>query len=147
MTKKPITKWTFAGWLTIAILMDLVQIILDFLAVGVIANTILTIFGYIVFLPWFWLHGIRFQGKTAKTLGLGTLLEFIPVINALPAWSFMIIRVYLNSKTPPVITNVIAAEADPKLALQRNQVEQRKNIPQGVRVLGNNRDDVNRNAA
>ncbi|HLP44027.1 MAG TPA: hypothetical protein VK145_02000, partial [Candidatus Nanoarchaeia archaeon] len=125
------------------IVMDLIQIILEFFAIGVIANTILTIFGYLIFLPWFWFHGIRFQGKTTKTLGLGTLLEFIPVVNALPAWTFMVIRIYLNSKTPPAIANAVATTTNPELALQRSQVAQRQNISKGVRVLGN-KNDVNR---
>ncbi len=157
MTKKRMTKWTFIGMLIVAIIMDIIQIILEFFAIGVVGDTILTIIGWVIFFPWLHMHGIRFTGKIAKIAGLGSLLEFIPIVNALPAWTFMIIRVYASTKTPPIAAVVTdpkqalknkAKSAVPKIAGEGEPSQSAEGTkPDVVKRLGPSAGNVNRKAA
>ena len=99
----PIKKWTLVMMVVVALVFDIVQMILDFLGAGVILDTILSILAWVVFFFWFRIHGVKFSGKMANAFGTGFLIELIPILNFLPAWTATVIRLYLQTKIPAVV--------------------------------------------
>lgn len=96
--------------LAVAICVDSTQMLVDLLhfipAVGNIlawiTSTLLSIVTWLTFFIWFKIKGIDFtSGKQATKRLLafagGFLAELIPVIDALPAWTFSIIFIYVST--------------------------------------------------
>jgi hypothetical protein len=72
-------------------LLDLVQALLGILLVGVIVNTVMTLLGLISIGFYCLLRGIPLvTRRTLKRFGAGAVVEVIPIINLLPAWSLAI---------------------------------------------------------
>ena len=80
-----------------ALVFDLVQILLDFIAVGAILGTIITAFAWIMYFIWFKILGVPFtigSGSNSSRRSIaffaGGIGEMIPLINALPMWTISI---------------------------------------------------------
>ncbi len=87
-----ISSWESAAMVTIAVIYDIVQIALtwtlDWIGVGWIGSGLVTIWATMTFGLWFTLKGASIiSGKRAASLGIGTLIEAIPLLNALPGWT------------------------------------------------------------
>lgn len=71
---------------------------------------------FFTFYIWFKMHGIKFKGtKRIATFGLSSIIEMIPFVSALPAWTFavviLVVDIYQKQwKQPP--TNVVGATPD-----------------------------------
>jgi len=74
-------EWILAG--CVAALFDL----LGFLGSFIYLNFIVTIFAWMTFALWFFMKGVPFLGRSAVT----SLIEFMPVIGALPGWTAMVL--------------------------------------------------------
>lgn len=86
--------------ITVALFFDALQGILTPVGIGLFVPVI----AYPTFLLWFWLHGINFlTAENRLTLGIGALVEFIPGIGILPAFTGTIARIALTNKLQEVI--------------------------------------------
>jgi hypothetical protein len=79
----------------IAVGVDFVQGLLTISAIGLIVNTFISIFIWLMFWFWFRLNGIGFLNgkvvlKTVAMWGAG-IIELMPVINNIPAWTVSIV--------------------------------------------------------
>ncbi|MFA5022778.1 MAG: hypothetical protein WC385_02065 [Candidatus Paceibacterota bacterium] len=107
----------FMAGLMIAVagLFDLIQMGIELISVGFlgwIINPLFSFFACLTFFVWFGLKGVSYvkPGK-AVTLGITTLLEFIPYVNDLPAWILGVIIVLAM-----VYAEDIVAKFSPKAA-------------------------------
>ena len=95
--------------LGVALTIDGVQFLLNFIPfIGWIFVSLISIFAWLTFYLWFKLNGIPFlRGKAAllritSILSVGGIIEIIPILNDLPAWTFavavMLVIVKLEDK-------------------------------------------------
>ena len=78
--------------IAVAVIYDLIQVamtwILGWIGIGFIGAWLMTIWATMTFGLWFTLKGASIMsGKRAATLGLGALIEAIPLLNSLPGWT------------------------------------------------------------
>ena len=82
--------------IAVAVIYDLVQIaltwLLGWIGVGFIGSWLMTIWAGMTFGLWFTLKGASIiSGKRAAALGIGAIIEAIPLLNALPGWTVSVI--------------------------------------------------------
>jgi len=83
----------------VAIFFDILQWLLVFIAMGWLAG----IFAGLTFYVWFKMHGQSFmKPKRFLTFGGAFLIESIPIISSLPAWTGAIAILALDSKIKKV---------------------------------------------
>lgn len=94
---------------SVALFYDLVQALFDLLhfipflgnLLASVFTAIISVIAWMTFYFWFKLHGIHFNtAKRALTLGGGFLIELIPVLNILPAWTLAVVLIFLTTKVP-----------------------------------------------
>ena len=78
--------------IAVAVIYDLVQIamtwVLGWIGIGFIGAWLMTIWATKTFGLWFTLKGASIMsGKRAAAMGLGALIEAIPLLNSLPGWT------------------------------------------------------------
>lgn len=76
--------------ISVALLFDLIQFILTALFIGMILNpVIVTPLAWFTFFLWYKFRGVNITDKVSRfaTMTVTPLIEFIPMINALPAWT------------------------------------------------------------
>ena len=83
-----------------AVLFDGFQAFLTLLLIGPFVNWLISIFAWLTFFLWFMLKGVHFTKNLNKlfTFMGGSLMEIIPVVDALPAWTATIIITILMIK-------------------------------------------------
>ncbi len=101
---KGLSNSTIGLMVAVALFFDTIQALLTPIAIGYFVPLI----SYPTFWLWFRLHGLSFfTMKRAPTLGIGALLEIIPGIDVIPAFTFTVIRVALDSRFKPASTDAI----------------------------------------
>lgn len=112
--ERKIEKHTWVFMLAIAGFVDLVQIVADFLIVGVVVNTILDIFVWLTFYVWFKIYGVNFISikRGLPFVGAG-LVELIPALNAFPTWTTAIAIMWATTKSQVVATAITALKTRP----------------------------------
>ncbi len=79
----------------LALIYDGLQAGIDLISFGTIGwliNPLISFWAFMTFLLWFYLYGIRFVSPAKiGTMGGTLFLEFIPLINSLPTWTFGVI--------------------------------------------------------
>ncbi len=75
-----------------ALFFDAFQAVIQLIpGLGQILASLVGIYALLTFWLWFRLHGIKFSTpKRAGTMGGGFLIELIPLLNALPAWTLAV---------------------------------------------------------
>jgi len=91
-----ISVWESGLMIAVAVIYDLVQIaltwLLGWIGVGFIGSWLMTIWAGMTFGLWFTLKGASIiSGKRAAALGIGAIIEAIPLLNALPGWTVSVI--------------------------------------------------------
>ncbi len=83
----------------IALCLDGIQALIGWIPIfGNILSALLSIFIFMTFLLWFKMHGIKMlTPKRFGAMALGGLVEILPYINLLPAWTAVV--VYLIGST------------------------------------------------
>ena len=89
--KKPIGLGSVIGILLLAVSLDMAGLLFDIAylipifgwIIGAMAGLLLQMIGFVIFSLWFYLKGVKFLGK----IGPAAMIEFIPLVNALPAWT------------------------------------------------------------
>lgn len=85
--------------ISVAFFYDVLQWFLDFVLMG----WLVTVFAFLTFYLWFKMHGLSFATpKRASILGVGVIIDLIPIIGAL-AWTGMVIGLALDSKIKKVV--------------------------------------------
>ena len=72
---------------------DVVQIVLDMFAIGVIANRFIDIVVGMVLPAYFWLRGVKLNAKKILSLIASFVGEELPIIDALPLWTLDVILI------------------------------------------------------
>lgn len=101
------TKTTFFLMFGVAAFVDIIGILLTLVGIGLVADSIVNPIAYFGFWLWCAMKGIKLLAKkNIKAVAVTFVLELIPVINLLPAMTFMIVRTYINNKMP-VAPNIV----------------------------------------
>ena len=104
MEKKGLSSSTIGLMAGVAIFLDTLKALLDFIFMG----WLVTIFYYMTFWLWFKMKGLNFFTlKRAPTQVIGFLIEMIPGINILPAFTFTVVKIALDNKFKETIKNVL----------------------------------------
>ena len=83
----------------VALVIDLIQFLLDLILIGFIVDPIISIFAYLMFWFWFKLRGVSFTNpKRAAIGGISFLLELIPGLDMLPALTAGVVMTYLSTR-------------------------------------------------
>jgi|APSaa5957512535_1039671.scaffolds.fasta_scaffold191832_2 hypothetical protein len=93
----------------VAVGVDLVQGILTTGVIGIAINSFISIFAWLMFWFWFKMHGVGFLDgklvlKSVTMWGAG-LIELVPLINNLPAWTVAIVIMLFIVKAEDAIYN------------------------------------------
>lgn len=97
MKNKKIGLGTLVLMLMLSVLVDLVELVLDFFGIGIIAAFLIDpVVGFIYFV-WFKFIGIKFDKSVWVSYIGGALLDLIPFVSAL-AWSLDVLGVYFSVK-------------------------------------------------
>lgn len=97
----PIGTATGVMMVSVAALFDLVQFFLNWIPfLGWILTSLLGVVAWLTFLLWFKMHGVDFvKPSRALTLGGGFLIELIPIVNDLPAWTVAVLILIASTRT------------------------------------------------
>jgi hypothetical protein len=97
-----------------ALLFDICQAIVGWIpVVGNIFASVVSLFVFMTFLFWFHMYGIKMMSlKRFGSLGLGGVIEMIPYVNILPAWTMVVMYLIGTTKLKDIAsTNPIMSKA------------------------------------
>jgi hypothetical protein len=98
--EKGLENHTVALMIATALLFDAIQILLTFVLMGWIVG----FFAFLTFYIWFKIHGISFmKPKRALTMGASFIIEVIPFVSVLPAWTLAVTILALDTKIKRVV--------------------------------------------
>lgn len=98
--EKGLKSTTVVLMITVALFFDALQALLTFIFMGWLAG----FFAGLTFYLWFRIHGISFmKPKRLATFGGTALIEFIPFLSVIPAWTFAVAYLALDSKIKKII--------------------------------------------
>lgn len=110
--EKPISNFSAVLMVAVAVIFDLLQFFLNLLhfipaignAVAFVTTSILTIIAWLTFYIWFKTKGVTFNtSKRMLSLGGGFLIELIPILNALPAWTLSVVIIIGSTRIPAIL--------------------------------------------
>jgi len=99
MEKKHLGDITVFLMIFTALCFDGIQALIGWIPIfGNILADLFSIFVFLTFFLWFWMNGISMmKPKRLLSMGGGTIIEMIPYLNLLPAWTMVV--VYLIGTT------------------------------------------------
>lgn len=98
-----------------ALLYDLLQFCVGWIPfVGQILGWIVSFFAGLTFWLWFRIHDIPFNKKRTASLATGVVIEIIPLVNMLPAWTLAVVSMIATTKIKEVASKVGAGTSDTK---------------------------------
>ncbi len=89
ITKKPITL-NFICMLAVSIILDLLSLIPAI-------SILISILYNVIFIPWFFFSGVKFNMKKIGSMGATSILEYIPFISFLPFMTLNVIYSYYSN--------------------------------------------------
>jgi hypothetical protein len=101
MEEKHIGFVTFILQFVTALLFDGFQALVQFIPLGgqLISSAVITPAAFTTFYIWFKLKGMNFMRPSRiLTMGGSAIIEFIPVLNVLPAWSLAVVLLHLSAR-------------------------------------------------
>ncbi len=107
-----LTTLTAGLMITVAVIFDIIQALLDLLhfipLVGnifaIISTSLLSVFAWLTFYLWMKIKGIDFASpKRSLSLGGGFIFELIPILNALPGWTLAVILIIGSMRAEELI--------------------------------------------
>lgn len=92
----------------VAIFIDIVLALLNLIPVlGWVLIWIINVPVWLMFFIWFRIKGIHFRSaKRVLTMSGGFLLEMIPILNVLPAWTLMVVLIVGSVKAQDLATKM-----------------------------------------
>lgn len=144
----------------VAILFDAIQVGADLMhAIPIVGNAsaimftvLLDIWAYLTFWFWFKIHGVSFMNpKRALALNGGLLIELIPVINALPAWTLAVVIIFITTKAEEEIAKTLGRvggvmKVAGKMANVASKIAPNPALRQGLKKVAEGADSVSRTA-
>lgn len=104
-----------------AVIYDLINIGLELITFGFgwTVNWIITIWATLTFWFWFKLRGVSFiNPKQALFGGTSIVIKFIPWLDALPAWTALVITTIINTRAEDFLAKHPVAGAVGQAAIQ-----------------------------
>lgn len=91
---------TIGLMISVALFYDGLQALLQLIPVaGQILAGLVAIFAFLTFWLWFRLNGIKFSTpKRSAVMGTGFIIELIPILNILPAWTLAVAIIVADLK-------------------------------------------------
>ncbi len=107
MEKAPIGSGTAFLMIFTALCFDGAQALIGWIpVVGNILAALFSIFIFLTFFLWFWMNGVRMiTPKRLTSMIGGGLIEMIPYVNLLPAWTCVVIYLISTTKIKELATN------------------------------------------
>lgn len=117
--KRRIGPGMFILLLMTSVLVDAIQLGLDFFGVGVVVNVVIDLFVAWIYWLWFKMLGVKFNNKgvLGSFIG-GVILDFVPFMSAF-AWTLDVIGVYFSVKIEDIAKN----KATTSVALQASNAQ------------------------
>lgn len=113
MNKKYRIEWLEGGMMIgVATIYDALQAFLTFIIIGFLVNWIITIWAWLTFYFWFKFRGVSFLGTKSVSLNGGALIELIPGLNALPAWTAAVIILIIMTRSEDVLNQISPTTAN-----------------------------------
>jgi|SRR3989344_5618062 len=107
--EKGLKATTVVLMIAVALFFDALQTLLTFIFMGWLVG----IFAGLTFYLWFKLHGVSFmKPKRLATFGGTALIEVIPFLSVIPAWTFAVSYLALSSKLQAVIPGADITKLD-----------------------------------
>lgn len=120
MDKKGLKSTTVGLMAGVALFLDTLKALLDFILMGWIVLP----FYYMTFWLWFKMHGLNyFSLRRAPTHVLGFAIELIPGISVLPAMTFAVVRVALDAKFKESVSDNIIGRTIEKYTARKIRPE------------------------
>lgn len=116
-----LSKPTIVFMVVVALVFDLFQLLLDLLhilvgpgtIIAAITTGLLSFVAWLTFYIWFKTKGMSFTSpKRILTMGGGFLIELIPVLNVLPAWTLAVIILIGTNKAEALIEKTTGVHVD-----------------------------------
>ena len=106
--EKGLKNHTIALMICVALFFDLLQWLLAFVFMDWLAG----FFAFLTFYVWFKMHGMGFmRPKRLAAMGGAGLIEIVPLLSALPAWTGAVTYLALDSKIKKVLPTSIQQAA------------------------------------
>ncbi|KND48538.1 MAG: hypothetical protein AB200_02310 [Parcubacteria bacterium C7867-005] len=114
MEKEKISNITWIMMGSLALAFDLIQagieIMNDFFAltfvlvplsiIGWLVNLFISVFALLTLLLWFKLEGLKLlEKKNVISVSITSFIETVPMLNALPGWTILVLTKYLSEKS------------------------------------------------
>jgi hypothetical protein len=118
---------TLVFMLVVAGFYDLIQFLISFIPIlGQVISMLISVFAFLTFYLWFKTYGMNFMTpKRALTMGGGFLVELIPILDMLPAWTATVIILVGTTKVKELAAKSaiggVALTAVDKLASTRKE--------------------------
>lgn len=130
-------EWILLGSVTAFI--DLIQFILDFFVIGAVVNRIIEVIVGFSLLFYFQIRGVSMFNPKRAAAFLATLVgETIPVVDALPLWTFDVYVTYLTTKGEEVLMekapNIVRHIQENQRIAQKYQAQRQPKNQNGVRM-------------
>ncbi len=83
-----------------ALFFDIFQFVINLIPVaGQIISILITGLAFMTFWLWFRIKGLKFNSpKRVLSMGLGTIIEAIPILNILPGWTISVLLIIGTTK-------------------------------------------------
>ena len=117
--KTPELKGTTIGLMfSVALFFDTLQAVFQIAPVlGQILAGLIAIFAFLTLWLWFRLHGIKFSTpKRSAVMAGGFLIELIPILNILPAWTLAVTLIVADLKIKENLPGAIDESVENKKA-------------------------------
>jgi hypothetical protein len=100
-SQKELKSHTIALMIGTALFFDFSQWLLAF----IFLDWLMGFFAFMTFVFWFWLHGMKFTTpKRMATMGGAFIIEIVPILSVLPAWTGAVIVLILDHKAKILVS-------------------------------------------
>lgn len=131
--QKRLSKNTAIHMVFLATVVDITQILLDSIIIGVIVNRLIDIIFFLFLYVWFKRKGVSFTKLRAMIFfGLG-FVEFFPVVDAFPLWIIDVVAVIITVN----MEDRLGINAESIISNPRLNKILKKGIMRGVNVVAN----------
>ncbi|MDQ3089728.1 MAG: hypothetical protein M3Q24_01065 [bacterium] len=114
---KKLSQTTSGLMIAVAVFFDAFQLIINLIPVlGQIISVVIGFFAFLTFYFWFSSKGVKFATpKRGGILGGGFIVEMIPIINMLPAWTLAVVLIILDQKKKELLNKVTGSPDSPRV--------------------------------
>lgn len=129
--KSKIPKTTVEMMVAVAVILDLIQFLVNFIpTVGQIISTIVSVISYTIFGIWFLMYGVNIITKSSVVF---SILELIPIINALPTFTALVIKRVADLKSEEALRKIPLAKTAIKIGQKEKTLNKTSVIPENTK--------------